>query len=103
MVAKQDRYSRRNNIEIGGIPDIFHDDQLEDISISILNKLDVKCSNEDLEACHRLPLTKKEKNSAHPKRTILRFVNRKFSELALQSRKKLKDMDLWIFQVSTVT
>ena len=62
MVAKQDRYSRRNNIEIGDIPDIFQDDQLEDISISILNKLDVKCSNEDLEACHRFPLTKKEKN-----------------------------------------
>ena len=95
MVSKQDRYSRQNNIEIGGIPDIFHDDQLEDLSVSILNKLDVKCSSEDLEACHRLPLTKKEKNSAHPKRTILRFVNRKFSELALQSRKKLKGMDLW--------
>ena len=54
----------------------------------------MKCTHEDLEACHRLPLTKKEKSSAQPKRTIIRFVNRKVSEFALTSRKKLKDLDL---------
>ena len=86
-VAKQDRYSPRNNMEIGGIPDHFNGDQLEDVAIAILNKLDVKCVSNDLEACHRLPLTKKEKNSGHPKRTLLRFVNRRFGELALTSRK----------------
>ena len=78
-VAKQDRYSRRNNIEIGGIPDHFDGDQLEDVAIAILNKLDVKCVSHDLEACHRLSLTKKEKSSRRPKRTVLRFVNRRFS------------------------
>ena len=93
-IAKQDRYSRRNNIEIGGIPDKFDDDQLEEVAIAILNKLEVNCVSNDLEACHRLPLTKKEKTSGHPKRSIIRFVNRKFGELALTSRKKLKDMDL---------
>ena len=93
-VAKQDRYSRRNNIEIAGIPDHIDGDQLEDVAIAILNKLDVKCVSHDLEACHRLPLTKKEKSSGRPKRTVLRFVNRRFSELALASRKKLKGMDL---------
>ena len=86
-VAKQDRYSRRNNIEIGGIPEKFNDDQLEDVAIAILNKLEVNCVSNDLEACHRLPLTKKEKYSSHPKRSILRFVNRKLGELALTSRK----------------
>ena len=94
IVAKQDRYSRRSNIEIGGIPDNFQGEQLENVAVSILNKLDVNCTNKDLEACHRLPLTKRERDSGHPKRTMLRFVNRKFGELALSSRKKLKDIDL---------
>ena len=94
LVAKQDRYSRRNNIEVGGIPDNFQGEELENVAVSILNKLDVKCNNKDLEACHRLPLTKRERDSGHPKRTILRLVNRKFGELALSSRKKLKDIDL---------
>ena len=75
IVAKQDRYSRRNNIEIGGIPVNFEGEQLENVAVSILNKIDVNCTNKDLEACHRLPLTKREKDSGHPKRTILRFVN----------------------------
>ena len=93
VVAKQDRYSRRNNIEIGGIPDNFQGEKLENVAVSILNKLDVNCTTKDLEACHCLPL---ERDSGHPKRTILRFVNRKFGELALTSRKKLKDIDLSI-------
>ena len=41
VVAKQDRYSRRNNIEIGGIPDNFQGEELENVAVSILNKLDV--------------------------------------------------------------
>ena len=99
MVVKQDRYSRRNNIETGGIPEHFDDEHLEEASLAILNKLEVKCTHEDLEACHRLPLTKKRKNSAQPKRTILRFVNRKVSELALTSRKNSK---MWISRLFTM-
>ena len=67
-IAKQDRYSRRNNIEIGGIPDKFDDDQLEEVAIAILNKLEVNCVSNDLEACHRLPLTKKRENFWPPKK-----------------------------------
>ena len=68
VVDRKDRYSRRNNIEIGGIPDHFHGDQLENVAISILNKLDVQCANKDLEACHRLPLTKKEEKFWPPEK-----------------------------------
>ena len=73
-VAKQDRYSQRNNIEIGGIPDHFNNgDQLEDVAIAILNKLDVKCVSNDLEACHRLPLTKKREKFWPPKKNNIKI------------------------------
>ena len=52
MVVKQDRYSRRNNIEIGGIPEHFNDEQLEEVSLSILNKLEVKWKDVDLSTIH---------------------------------------------------
>ena len=53
------QYVRRNNIEISGIPNSVVDDALEDKVISILEKIDVKVSKNDIEACHRLPASKK--------------------------------------------
>ena len=77
------QYVRRNNIEISGIPNSVVDDALEDKVISILEKIDVKVSKNDIEACHRLPASKKNPT----KRTIVRFVNRKSSEACLKSKK----------------
>lgn len=94
LMAQQDRYSRRNNIEISGIPSEIDNECLEETSINILNRLDLSINVNDVEACHRLPLTKNERKHNKPKRTIIRFVNRKFCETALERRKKLKDTDL---------
>ena len=51
---KNQQYNRRNNIEISGIPDTVQDNELEDKVIEILEKIDVKVVNRDVEACHRL-------------------------------------------------
>ena len=43
-----------------------------------------------MEACHRLPPTRNNKN----KKVIVCFVNRKTCENALKNRKKLSDVDM---------
>ena len=91
-VVSLDRYSRRNNIEIGGIPENIQD--LEETVVAVLNHLEVNCSSADIQGCHRLSLNSNEKKSGYPKRTIVRFVNRKIGEKALANRKRLKDADL---------
>ena len=82
------QYGRRNNLEISGIPDSVTTDDLEDKVIEILSKVDVNVTNNDIEACHRMG---KSKNNS--KKTIVRFVNRKFAKKALINRKKLITMD----------
>ena len=49
----------RNNIEISGIPNNVGDDELEGKFIDVLEIIDVTVSKTDIEACHRLPATKK--------------------------------------------
>ena len=86
------QYTRRNNIELSGICESIDDEELEESVVGILNKIGVKCSANDIEACHRLP---NARNSTRKhKRVIMRFVNRKLCEKALISRKSLKDIDL---------
>ena len=51
---KQDQYSRRNNLEIHGIPAEVKDDQLEEKVIDIFSQLNISLSKSDIEDCHRL-------------------------------------------------
>ena len=89
-IEKQNQYGRRNNIEISGIKNEVADEELEDKVIEILDKIDVKVTKEDFEACHRLPPTRNNKN----KKTIVRFVNRKKAEKSIENKKKLERVDL---------
>ena len=74
---KQDQYSRRNNIELSGIPHSVNN--LEETVVKILNSVNI--------ACHRLPLSNYKRRNNNCKRTICRFVSRKFCVDALKSRK----------------
>ena len=67
-----EQYGRRNNIEITGIPDSVPDQNLEEKVVDILNEITVNVSPKDIEACHRVGVSK---NSS--KKTIVPFVNRK--------------------------
>ena len=55
-----DQYSRRNNVEISGIPQSVSDNQLEEKVIDILKAIDVSITSNKIEAC--LCLGKKKKN-----------------------------------------
>ena len=83
-----DQYGRRNNLEMTGITDDVEDEDLEEKVIKILDKIEVYVTSRDIEACHRVG---KSRNNS--KKTIIRFVNRKFAKKALANRKSLKNID----------
>ena len=78
-----EQYGRRNNLEMTGIPDDVKDEDLEEKVIKILDKIEVNVTSKDIEACHRVG---KSRNNS--KKTIIRFVNRKFAKKALANKKK---------------
>ena len=53
-----EQYGRRNNIEITGIPDSVPDQSLEEKVVDILNEITVNVSAKDIEACHRVGVSK---------------------------------------------
>ena len=79
-----EQYGRRNNIVISGIPDDINDNSLESTVISIMKDVDVNIDSGDIEACHRIG---KLDGKTSSKKTIVRFVNRKYCKKALLNRK----------------
>ena len=73
---KQDQYTRRNNLEILGIPVDVKDEQLEQKVIDIFSHLNINISKPDIEGCHQLG-----KSNA-----IVRFVSRKVWKDALEKK-----------------
>ena len=84
-VDQVDQYGRRNNIVIARIPDDITDDNLEDAVTSIMEDVDVFIQNGDIESRHRIGKSDKKTSS---KKTIVRFVNRKYCRKALNNKKK---------------
>ena len=80
--------SRENNIEIHGIDDRVTDN-LESTVIRVIKLLDIDCSEDDIQGCHRLPVRK----GSTLKPTIIKFVNRKKAEKIYEAKSKLKDCD----------
>ena len=78
------QYSRRECLELTGVPENVANDDLEGKVCEILNKIGVNVDPNDFEACHRLK--KKEI-------TIIKFSSRKTCLSALKNRTSLKDVD----------
>ena len=72
------QYSRRNYVEILGLPDIFTGDQLTKKVIELCNDVGVMVETRDMASCHRL--FQKESSNQLSKRTFVRFVRRRFAE-----------------------
>ena len=80
------QYTRRESIEIHGIPESVKDEQLEEKVIDVLEEIGVgRVKSYRIHACHRL------KNRS---KAVIRFVSRKNADLALHHRGKLKDFDV---------
>ena len=84
--------SRRNNLEIHGIPNDILDENLENTILEILNINSLtseEITNFDIEACHRLPGKR-----GYPKPVIIKFLCRKVRDEILFNRENLYDIDL---------
>ena len=86
-VNSLDKYNRRNNLEIRGIPSSVSDDALEDKVVDIFHSLNINVSKHDIEDCHSL-------GKADPKNTIVPFLNRKFCYEALDNKLNLRKVDM---------
>jgi len=69
------------------MPNSVNDTELQETVTKIAKSLNVELKSNDVEACHRLK-SKPGKNG--PKRTIVRFVNRRNVENLLSKKKLLK-------------
>ena len=79
----QEQYSRRECLEIVGIPVSIDGKNLQATVCNILNEIDVPCGSEDLEECHRIK----------GDRTIVKFSSKQKSSEVLGKKKKLKNVD----------
>ena len=96
--AELQQYTRRNNIEISGLPETIEDKSLEDTVIKIAKAVDIPIGKNDIEACHRLSRRKKDNG---PRRIIVRFVNRKFAEKFMRKGNELRKP--YIFEKADLT
>lgn len=82
---ESEQYSRRNTLEIQGIPDRPNENVLDTVRM-VGKALDVNISNEMVEdACHRLPKQPSQKSST----LIVKFV-RRFDKERLMERRRVK-------------
>ena len=85
--AKGEQYSRRNNIELSGITNSICDKDLENTVNNICKKSEIDVDARDIEACHRLPLSRNSRGQ--DKSVIVKFVNRKYAEAMLKDKKRI--------------
>ena len=81
------QYSRRECLEITGVPDSVSNVDLEKTTIKIFDKLDVAIDPSNIEDCHWL-------KSNGPKKVIIKFDRRKDANLIRKNKNKLKEMNL---------
>ena len=78
------QYSRRESLEVVGIPAYISNDSLEANISKVFDKIGVHVEGKDIQACHRL----KDND-----RVMLKFSNRKDSLQVLRVKKDLKTLD----------
>ena len=87
------QYSRRECLEITGIPDSISNDDLEETTIKIFDKLDVAIDPSNIEDCHWLKCN-------GPKKVSIKFARRKDANLIRKNKNKLKGMNLCLIRVN---
>ena len=89
-VMRSMQYQRRESIEIHNIPVSVTKEKLEEYCCNLLTDIENPVQPDQIHACHR---------RNNPKKTIVRFVNRKHADKCLFNRSKLKDVDKEKFQL----
>ena len=87
---KTDQYTRRENLEIAGVPESVSQEQLENYVLGILSAIDVKTDSYHVAGCHRL-IKNKNQDTAN---VIIRFTNRRVVYEALLNKYKLGNTEI---------
>ena len=82
---KLEKYKRRNNIDIQGIPPQIPDEKLEEKVIEVSSAMNIAITKNDLEDYHRLGKSSKS--------TIVRFANRKHCNAILSKKFETSKID----------
>ena len=80
------QYSKRECLETTGVPDSVSNDDLEETTIKIFDKLDVAIDLSNIEDYHWL-------KSSGRKKVIMKFARRKDATLIRKNKNKLKGMN----------
>ena len=83
-INQVEKYDRRNNIVISGIPDDISNNDFGSTVVDIMKYVDVDINSSDTEASHRIG---KSDWGTAPKKTIVCFINRKYCKKVLLKRK----------------
>ncbi len=95
------QHGRGWNVEIDGIPRNVGDTpaQLQEATLKILNAINVRCTEDDIDTIHRLPA----RNVDDDKVTIVRFRTRKLVRSIHENKRILKDIDQLNIDIAGLT
>ena len=83
---ENEQYSRRECIEISGIPQSIEQIDLERTVLNVFDKIDAPVDPQNIEACHRL----KSDDNGRSNKVIVKFNNRKDMVRVRNKKKSLK-------------
>ena len=83
---ENEQYSRRECIEISGIPQSIEQIDLERTLLNVFDKIDAPVDPQNIEACHRL----KSDDNGRSNKVIVKFNNRKDMVRVRNKKKSLK-------------
>ena len=81
------QYSRRECLELSGLPESLKNSKLEDTALQLFERLDVEIDSSNREDWHWLP-------TKGPKRVIVKFFKQKDANRIPKIKKNLKGIDL---------
>ena len=90
-----EQYSRRECLEISGVPESVAVNDLEGKVLKLLEKIDVEVHPDHIEACHWI------KSNAGPKKVIIKMSRRKDADKIRKAKKKLKDLNLSLIGINS--
>ena len=82
------QYSRRECLEISGVPESITDNDLEGKVLKLLENIDVKVHPDHIETCHWI------NSNAGPKKVVIKMSRRKDADKIRRAKKKLKGLNL---------
>ncbi|XP_077990997.1 uncharacterized protein LOC144453647 [Glandiceps talaboti] len=90
---QQNQYSRRNNLEISGIPE-RENENTDDITLSVLRNINPGISIDDIDVTHRIGKVQSPTlpHTARHRPIIVAFTNRRSRNAIYDQRRKIKDI-----------